>query len=139
MPCDNMDVTNLAGEDWRPVREHETSYEVSSLGRVRRIPRICDPGNRKGWHVPASIVKQQITEQKGSGQPILSCVLVFNGRRTATTVAKLVFEAFIGPASPGYHILHRNRDSSDNRPGNLHQCLGDWRGNRRKYYAVSSC
>src|SRR3546814_18268559 len=38
----------MDSEEWRPVLGYEGYYEVSSLGRVRSLPRIRSAKRRKG-------------------------------------------------------------------------------------------
>lgn len=40
----------LETEEWRPVVRYEGWYEVSSLGRVRRIKDVDDQSEPKGTH-----------------------------------------------------------------------------------------
>ena len=35
------DIELLEGEEWRPVVGYEGQYEVSNMGRVRSLDRMC--------------------------------------------------------------------------------------------------
>jgi hypothetical protein len=101
------------GVVWRPVIDFEGLYEVSNVGSVRsldrvvmqgRYPRRCqgqllhpstDHENRKWVHV------------KNSGV----------GKRCK--VARLVLEAFVGPAPDGMECCHNDGDSQNNQLTNL--------------------
>ena len=56
-------------------------------------------------------------KERGESRPRVSCKLHDHGYHT---VARLVWEAFFGSLPPGFAVLHRNCDLSDNRPANLH-------------------
>lgn len=86
-------------EEWRPVVDWEERYEVSNLGRVRRLAtgRIM----RFARHVAG-----------------YSNVGLSPGVNTRT-VHRLVGEAFLGPRPSGHQINHKNGDKTDNRLENL--------------------
>lgn len=89
-------------EEWRPVPGYERLYEVSSMGRVRRIAaggnthpgKVLRPINHNGYR----------------------CVKVHNRRNR---IHRLVTLAFIGPIAPGQEVNHKNGDKADNRLCNL--------------------
>ena len=95
-------------ETWRPVVGYEGWYEVSSIGRVRRVrggnnntfagkilrPGTCPKGYRYVWLHKHGVEKSQ-------------------------AVHRLVSDAFIGPCAKGFCRNHMNGDPSDNRPENL--------------------
>lgn len=88
-------------EQWKPVVGYEGLYEVSNKGRVRSRYRVLRPN-------------------------ILSCgtrvvCLHLNGQK-CVTVAKLMYEAFIGPVTPGLVVSYENKNREDLRPGNLVLC-----------------
>lgn len=94
-------------EEWKPARAYEGWYEVSSLGRVRRVR----PG--KGTRV-GLIVKQQLTT-RGRWQVSLSK----DGEHRSLPVHVLVAHAFIGPRPDGMEINHIDFDCLNNIPSNL--------------------
>lgn len=87
-------------EEWRPILGYETSYEVSSLGRVRSFYR----GGR--------LLKQ--TFDKDSYARVH---LSFNAVAKKKRVCRLVLEAFRGPST--LQCRHLNGDKSDNNLTNL--------------------
>lgn len=94
-------------EQWRPVLGFP-QYEVSDLGRVRRV---VDSTNSKA----GSII---------SGRVSPAGYLYFNatvaGKRKTIKHHRLVCEAFHGPApTPAHVVAHCNGNSLDNRAANL--------------------
>lgn len=96
----------MTTEEWRPVLGWEGIYDVSDLGRVRRIARGkgCRPGVVRGG-------------LDNYGYPRVD--LTFRGRRRLVRVHRLVAEAFLGPLPGGMETRHLNGDSSDARLVNL--------------------
>ncbi len=94
-------------EEWRPVVGWEGYYEVSDLGRVRRIAayRSTSVGRvLKPWRNVHGY--RQVT-------------LTHRGRRHAPTVHRLVTDAFLGPLPAGMERNHRSGAKDDNRLTNL--------------------
>ena len=83
------------------------AYEVSSLGRVRRL--VAGKRTRVGNVLKASGAVRYRT-----------VTLVYGGVRKSLPIHHLVCEAFHGPRpSPHHHAAHLNGDSHDNRSDNL--------------------
>jgi len=98
-----------ANEEWRPVVGWEMAYEVSSLGRVRRISgKDC---RNRTWQ--GRILKPRINK---SGRPMVC--LSYKTSKTAL-VHTLVCEAFHGPRPDGYETAHNDGDPSNNSAQNL--------------------
>lgn len=87
-------------EHWKPVVEWEGVYEVSSLGRVRRV------GQPPKTPTLAS-----------NGYLVVS--LTYKTLAATRTIHSLVLEAFEGPRPLGYEARHLNNISIDNRLENL--------------------
>lgn len=95
-------------EQWRPVVDWEGIYEVSDLGRVRRIRR--GPGVRSVGKPLRGTVDQH-------GYPVVD--LCDRGRRKNAKVHRLVADAFLGPLPEGMETRHLNGDPGDARLVNL--------------------
>jgi len=93
-------------EVWRPVLGYEGLYDVSDLGRVRRIARSA--GTRGG------ILSPEI-DRKG----YLRVDLYLSGKRQRKLVHALVAAAFLGPFAPGEETDHKNGVKADNRLVNI--------------------
>lgn len=98
---------NETSERWLPAHGYEGLYEVSDLGRVRRI--AGGRGARAGYILAPS------PDRKGYLGVFLYRDKV--GRRVPVHV--IVAVAFIGPRPDGLVIRHLNGICTDNRPENM--------------------
>ena len=95
----------LNSETWVPMpRGFESNYEVSNLGRVRRI------GGR--------VLKPMVCGASRPGAQTLKVRISTNPRRDAS-VAELVLTAFVGPRRPGMFALHGDDNKHNNAVTNL--------------------
>ena len=113
-------------ENWRPVVGHEGFYEVSDLGRVRRVAReisnaVCT------YRAPARIMPKY---RGGRCRNYWRVMLNLPVQRFAY-VHHLVLAAFVGPRPVEHVICHRNDDGHDNRLSNLY--YGTAEDNRADY------
>lgn len=87
-------------EEWRPVPSYEDRYEISSLGRVRRVPRVLRHWTHKSGY-------QYVTFPDGE-------------RTHSYRLNRLVARAFHGePPSNTHEANHLNGDKADNSASNL--------------------
>lgn len=95
------------GEEWRPVLGWEGWYEVSNLGRVRRVKEYngCHAGH--------------ILKPRPNYKGYLSLGLSRPGMHRFISVASLVAEAFIGPRPAGLQINHEDGVKTNNAAANL--------------------
>lgn len=99
-------------ERWLPVPGYETSYEVSSLGRVRSLPRRVPRGNHS-MLVSGGLRRLVLSHDR---------YVVTLGHDDQRYVHHLVLEAFVGPRpDPRLHGRHLDDDPLNNRLENL-----DW-------------
>jgi hypothetical protein len=96
-------------ELWKNIQDYEGLYQVSSMGRVRRVNGIA-PGVHR-------ILKQGYTMQ-GRKQATL-CI---DGYVRKFQVHALVCTAWHGPCPPGLECRHLDGNHLNNVPGNL--CWG---------------
>lgn len=94
-------ITQIDGEIWKDIKGYEDKYQVSNLGRIKRIDRnieIIGSSNSKGY---------------------LAVKLTMNGICKTKTIHRLVAETFI----PNFHnkseVDHINTVRTDNRVQNL--------------------
>lgn len=104
-------------EEWRPVRGYEGSYEVSSLGRVRSLPRTVPSRNRSS--VTAARLEGKILKPAAKNGGRLSVTLCVRGRRSSRTVAELVAEAFLPNPDGRTYVEYIGENVTDSRPENL--------------------
>jgi hypothetical protein len=96
-------------EEWRPVLGYEGLNEVSSIGRVRSLPRMTASGVHGGR------IFRPRTDRYGYLQVRLSR----DGKGVPRTVHQLVCEAWHGPKPDGLQVRHLDGDQLNNTPGNL--------------------
>lgn len=86
-------------EEWRPVVGYEGRYEVSSLGRVRRV-KIIFPSKKKHGYMQVSLVDKA-------------------GVRRSLRLHRIVAEAFIPNPEGKPQVNHRDENPENNRADNL--------------------
>lgn len=94
-------------EQWRSVVGYEGFYEVSSLGRVRRVGKAT--GAITG-HILAIL---PITHG------YLGCRLSKNNHAKTVRLHQIVASAFLGSCPKGYEINHKDSDKRNCSPNNL--------------------
>jgi len=98
-------------EEWRPVVGWP-EYEVSSLGRVRRVSAAR--GTKEG-----RILRPHVRKRRGR-QEHLRVELSADGRRRRAFVHQLVCEAFHGPPpTPAHRVRHLDGEYQNNTPDNV--------------------
>lgn len=94
-------------EVWKALPGHVGVYEVSDLGRVKRVERIQPDGRR---------VSEKILRQTPNGDGHLQVSIC----QRLQTVHSLVLLTFVGPRPfDGAHGRHLDDDPSNNALGNL--------------------
>ena len=99
-------------EEWRPVVGYEDCYEVSSLGKVRSLPRSVKHRNTLNW-IGGHELKINHTKTYPSVQ------LSKNGSKRSQLVHLLVLKAFAGPCPPGCKAMFKSGNKSDCSATNL--------------------
>ena len=111
-------------EIWKPVKDYEGYYEVSNLGRVRRLDRY-DYGC--GY---ARFYKGRILKNLMSGKsPYYHVQLCKDGSITNKNVHRLVAEAFIPNPDNLPCVNHKSEVKTDNIPENLEWCSQEYNAN----------
>jgi hypothetical protein len=110
-------------EEWRDIRGWEGLYQVSSLGRVRSMPRIHTRFHRHGGANTTFQFKGRILRpgRHENGYLIVALSDLTKGRKPRTfRVHRLVCEAFNGPQpSPQHEVAHNDNSRDNNVPSNL--------------------
>lgn len=105
-------------EQWRDVPGYEGVYQVSDLGRVRRLPGwISGAHGRRRWL--GGLVSQACTSHR---PPYWRVDLWRCNKREQRYVHDLVLLAFVGPKPMGQETRHGKAGSLDNSLPNL--CYG---------------
>ena len=94
-------------EEWKAISNYEGFYEVSSLGRVRSLPR-------NGTVKRINILTRQLNKR---GYPRIQ--LSKTGLQKTLLVHRLVAQAFLGPCAEGYEVNHKDFDRANNTLSNL--------------------
>lgn len=109
-------VEGFVDEVWRPVPGWEEAYEVSSLGKVRSLDRVCIRRGPKGdARVKGSLLRP---ERPGNSKKSRN-KLQYNGRCQYFYTDSLVMSAFVGACPEGHEILHLDGDLMNDHLSNL--------------------
>lgn len=91
-------------ESWLPVRGYEGTYQVSSLGRVRRLHKTRRP---------------KVLRQQESDRGYFTICLSKDAKVTRHRVCRLVADAFHGPIPRGLEVNHIDGDKGNDAAVNL--------------------
>lgn len=104
-------------EIWKDIKEYKGLYQVSNIGRVRRVEHDYCSARGEKRHLAESIKK---TTLKRNGYV---AVALYNREKMQNVhVHRLVAEAFIPNPENKPYIDHINGDKTDNRVENLRWC-----------------
>ena len=108
-------------EEWKDVVDYEGLYQVSNLGRVKRLPYYqIMPGNNTRVDFPERILKQgKIVHKDRPNYKRMSVSLSKNGKLHNKAVARLVAIHFVPNPDNKPEVHHLNDDPTDNRAINL--------------------
>ena len=102
-------------EEWKYIPNYEGRYQVSSLGRVKSLPRIsCN-------HLGCHLTKERILKPRDNSKGYYKVALSKEGVRNEYKVHQLVAICFLNHTPCGYNLVidHINDNSKDNRVENL--------------------
>lgn len=106
-------------ENWAPVQGYETLYEVSDLGKVRRIPQTAI--NVKG--VKRYVAGRELVPQYNKCSNYRYVSLWKHNKCKKFDICVLVAQAFMSGYDPNLPIYHSNMDCNDDCIHNLTQML----------------
>jgi len=101
-------------EQWASIKGYEQHYEVSTLGRVRSVPRIVAIGNGACRTTAPRLLRQAQNTKTGYWQ----VTLCKDSKPHTRPVHRLVGETFLGIKSL-QHMNHKDGDKSNNGSSNL--------------------
>ena len=95
-------------EEWRDIKNYEGFYEVSNMGRIRRVKR---------YHGRTGVIKPQL-----NGRGYLHVRLSKNNKVEIRLVHRIVGEAFLQPDATRLYINHIDGQKDNNMADNLEWC-----------------
>ena len=97
----------MSNEKWKPVLGYEDTYEVSSLGNVRR--------KAGSDHCPIARPRKLVPRGK-----YFQVILSKNGKVALKWVHRLIAESFFGPpTNAAYYVNHKDGNGQNNNVRNL--------------------
>lgn len=107
-------------EIWKPIRNYESLYEISSLGRVRSLDRIISHVHPR----KSSTILRRFKPGKILSASKLKTGYLFislhNGTRAKTCyIHRLVADAFVATIPEGFEVNHKDGNKENNTPDNL--------------------
>lgn len=109
-------------EIWKDIKNFEGKYQVSNLGRVKRLEFVTYTINnrRKIYHNKEKIIKP-ILDNRNKRYYTVQLIYKQDKKsyRRCAAIHTLVCETFLGDRPKNYVIDHINRNSFDNRLINL--------------------
>ena len=116
-------------EEWRPVRDFEGLYEVSSLGRVRSVDivqeRVKYDGTIYLYHKKGKLLQLKIC----GNCPYYRINLYKDNKEYTKMVHQLVAEAFVPNPDNLPCINHKDETRTNNVPENLEWCTYQYNNN----------
>lgn len=108
-------------EEWEDIVGYEGLYQVSNLGRVKRLPYYqIMPGNNTRVDFTERILKQgKIVHKNRPDYKRMSVTLSKNSKLHSQSVARLVALHFVPNPDNKPEVHHLNDDPTDNRAVNL--------------------
>lgn len=98
----------LKREQWRDAPGYEGLYQVSDLGRVKRVAAAMGT-----W--PGRI----LSSSPNTNGYLRVGLTDRSGRMRSVQIHRIVAAAFLGPCPPGQEVNHKNGDRGDERLVNL--------------------
>ena len=118
---------NHPQEVWKGVVGYEELYEVSSLGRVRSLPRICR--KLEGKVMKDYLYGGKMLKPYKDPRGYLSVRLYRNDKTKDKKVHRLVAEAFLPNTDKTLQINHKDENKANNSVDNLEWCTGTYNRN----------
>ena len=101
---------------WKPVKDYEGLYEVSSSGEVRSKDREIATAIR---HNQSRIARGRLLKQNRKRNGYMTVDLAKNGKVKTTLVHRIVAEAFLPPVPGCEYVNHKDGVKTNNSASNL--------------------
>lgn len=102
-------------EIWKDIHGYEQRYQVSNIGRIKSLKRVCKRGNN---HKPVN----ECILKPGNNKGYMTVALSKNGNVKYFQVHRLVAEAFIPNPDNLPCVNHKDENSLNNNVDNLEWC-----------------
>jgi hypothetical protein len=109
----------IIDEKWKPVEGYCGFYEVSSLGKVRSVPRKITRKNGYPQTFAGGVLGQRFKKEKNGRDGYLQVRLSLNGVGKTVPVHRLVATAFHGSQPKGCEVNHIDGIKANNSATNL--------------------
>lgn len=110
----NLSLEDMEGEIWKDIEDYEGLYQISNMGRIKRLSRKSTDKNGN-----TSILKEKMLKQHLTKIGYLDISLTKNKKQKHYYVHRLVGFAFIPNPKNKKTINHKNEIKTDNRVENL--------------------
>lgn len=134
-----LSLEPLENEEWKPIEGFEGLYEISNMGRVKRLPYSIQTTNPKNKnvkydrHFKGGIIKGSI-----SNNGYRRVTISKNAKLYYYHVHSLVAHAFIPNPEDLPCINHKNEDKTDSRVSNLEWCSYEYNNKYNNLLSRSS-
>lgn len=125
-PYQNLDLTDMAGEQWEDVPGFDGAYQVSNYGRIKSLKRWKNAGKGGGYYTKEIIRKLSPTISPNNyiGTPTyhIGINVKQDGESASFPVAKLVYYCFVRPFDlndPNIIISSKDLDGRNLASNNL--------------------
>lgn len=116
-------IKNLKGEVWKDIKEFEELYQVSNLGRVKRLKRKT--WNGKNFHY----IEEKIIKPVCSKLGYLSVNLIKDKKIKHCAIQRLVMIAFTPNPNNYPQVNHKDENPQNNKVDNLEWCTAKYNCN----------
>ncbi|AVR44797.1 hypothetical protein C7S20_05675 [Christiangramia fulva] len=102
-------------EKWEPVKGYEALYEISNIGRVKRLERTFTCSRGIIYHLKEKILSSKPNKTSG----YVTVNLSKDGIKTNHSVHRLVAELFVDNPHNNNVVNHKDENRSNNTAENL--------------------
>ena len=114
---ENLSLEDMEGEVWKDIEGYKGLYQVSNMGRVKSLERMCKTSRNNIEHY--RIAYARILRQLPADGRYLRVTLYKNSKSKTIKVHRLVAETFIKNPLNKPTVDHINTIITDNRVCNL--------------------